>query len=100
MGGLLVPMKSFQRTWKNEHPSRKELTSTILYSVEVSSTKEATDRVVKILDSNYEKADLNKIVEDADNLDPKQKQMLLKSLEQFGALFDGTLRRWNTPSEY
>ena len=92
----LVPMKNFQRIWKNDHPSKKELKSTILCSIKPSSTKEATDRVVKILDSKYEKANLNKIVEDANNLDANQKQMLLKLLKQYETLFDGTLGRWNT----
>ena len=59
-------------------------------------TKEATERVVKILDSNYEKADLAKVVDDANNLDKTQKRMLLKLLKQFEPLFDGTLGRWNT----
>ena len=92
----LIPMKSFKNIWKNEHPSRKELKATILRSVEPSATKDITDRVVKILDSNYEKADLNKIVDDADNLNTNQKQMLLKLLQQFETLFDGTLGKWNT----
>ena len=47
----LVSMKNFQRIWKNDHCSRKELKSTMLCSIEPSSTKEATDRVVKFLDS-------------------------------------------------
>ena len=77
----LVPMKKFQRIWKNDHPSKKELKSTILCLIELRSTKEATERVVKILDSKYEKTNLNKIVEDANNLDANQKQMLLKIVE-------------------
>ena len=58
----LVPMKSFAELHKNKHPTRKELNATILRSVEPISTEEATDRVVKILDSNYEPADLDKVV--------------------------------------
>ena len=52
--------------------------------------------MVKILDSKYEKADLNEIVAGAKNLDKNQKQMLLKLLTQYETLFDGTLGRWNT----
>ena len=92
----LVPMKSFKNIWKNEHPSRREIKTTILRSVEPVSTKEATDRVVKILDSKYEKADLNKIADNANNLDKEQKQQLLKLLQQFEKLFDGTLGKWQT----
>ena len=46
----VIPMKNFQRIWKDDHPSKKELRSTILHSIEPRSTREATERVVKILD--------------------------------------------------
>ena len=64
--------------------------------IELRSTKEATERVVKILDSKYEKANLNEIVEGAKNLNKNQKQMLLKLLMQYKTLFNGTLGRLNT----
>ena len=89
-------MKNFQRIWKEDHPSKKELRSTILCSIELKSIREATERVVKILDSKYEKANLNNIVEGARNLDKDQKQMLLKLLKQYKTLFNGTLGRWIT----
>ena len=92
----LIPMKSFLNIWKNKHPTRKELQATILWSMEPKSTKEATKRIVKILDSKYEKAHLFKIVGDANNLNNTQKLMLSKILKQFEPLFDGTLGRWNT----
>ena len=49
----LIPMKSFSNIWKNKHPSQKEIQATILRSEEPKSIKEATNRVVKILDSKY-----------------------------------------------
>ena len=52
-------MKDFSHFWKDKHPSRKEMKATFLHSVEPNSTQEETERVVKILDSNYEKADLD-----------------------------------------
>ena len=61
----IVPMKNFQGLWKKDHPSKKELWSTILRSSEPKSTKEATERTIKILESKYKKADLNKIVDNA-----------------------------------
>ena len=64
----LIPMKSLHKIWKNEHLTRNELKATILRSAEPKAKKEATDRVLKILDSNYEKADLNKVVDDANSL--------------------------------
>ena len=66
--------------------------------MEPKSTREATERAIKILDSKYEKADLNKIVDNAENLNQTQKQMLLQLLKQYEALFNGTLGRWRTTS--
>ena len=92
----LVPMKSFSKTWKDKHPTRKEVKATILRSIAPRSTQQATDRALKILDSEYVKADLNNIVDNADSLNDEQKAMLLKLLKQFENLFDGTLGKWNT----
>lgn len=92
----LIPMKSFANVWQNKHPSRKELKATILRSAEPKATREATERVVKILDSKYEKANLEEIAENAKNLNREQKRLLLKLLKQFEPLFDGTLGRWQT----
>ena len=88
-------MKNFQRIWKDDHPSKKEIRSTILHLIEQRSTRETTERVVKILDSKYERANLE-IVANAKNLEKGQKKMLLKLLKQYKTLFDGTLGRWNT----
>ena len=92
----LVLMKSFHKIWKNEYPTRKKPKATVLYSVESKATKEATDLVLKILDLKYKKANLSKVVEDADNLNKQQKRMLLKLLKQYNELFDSTLGKWKT----
>ena len=92
----VVPMKNFQRIWKDNHHSKKEIRSTILHLIEPRSTRETTERVVKILDSKYEKANLDEIVAHAKNLEKDQEKMLLKLLMQYKTLFGGTLGRWNT----
>ena len=70
--------------------------ATFLHSVEPKSTQEETERVVKILDSNYEKADLDEVVSNAKSLNAKQKKQLLAVLKEFEDLFDRTLGRWKT----
>ena len=60
---------------------RKEIKATVLHSVKPKATKEATDQVLKILDSKYENTDSNKVVDDADNLSKQQMNMLLKLLK-------------------
>jgi hypothetical protein len=59
---------------------------------ESESTKELTNRAVKILDAKYEKADLPEIVEtQCKHLDAHQWKELLNLLLEFEDLFDGTL---------
>ena len=64
---------------------------------EPQSTQEATQRVVKILDANYKKADLQSIVStNCTHLSLQDQNSLLELLTEFEELFDGTLGDWNT----
>jgi hypothetical protein len=59
---------------------------------EPKSTLEATNRVVKILDATYEKADLNALVtEKCKHLSVPDQEKLLKLLTDVEDLFDGSL---------
>ena len=89
-------MKSFRDLWQNTHPLRKEIKATFVRTVERKATEEETRRVLKILDSDYKKADLEEVVNSADNLNQEQQNQLLKLLKDFEELFDGTLGRWKT----
>ncbi len=56
------------------------------------STKNATQRVVKILDANYEKANLQAVVNaTGPHHSLHDKNKLLEILKEFEELFDGTL---------
>ena len=92
----IVNMKSFSDIWKAKHPTRAEMRATFLKSVEPKATQEETERVTKILDANYEKANLEEVVASATSLNREQKRKLLKTLKKFETLFDGTLGRWKT----
>eukprot|EP00956_Cyclotella_meneghiniana_P021160 scaffold38128_cov50-Cyclotella_meneghiniana.AAC.1 len=64
---------------------------------EPKSTAELTERAIKILDANYEKADLPQVVKDnCKHLSKDQQSQLLNLLTEFEDLFDGTLSTWNT----
>ena len=53
------------------------------------------ERIQTILDMKYKKADLNEIVNGITTIDQQQKDQLLKRLQKFETLFDGTLGCWN-----
>jgi len=64
---------------------------------EPMSTKSATQRVLGILDANYEKADLQAVVDTTGpHLSLQDKNKLLGLLNKFKELFDGTLGDWKT----
>ena len=65
-------------------------------SLEPISTELATQRVVHILDANYQKADLPAVVKTCTHLSQNEQNELLELLNEFEDLFDGTLGDWNT----
>ena len=90
--GQKLPMRSIKSL---SNPN--EVMSIYLDSLEPTATREATKRTVKILDANYEKADLPQVVKDnCTHLTEDQQQELLELLQDFEELFDGTLGDWKT----
>ena len=55
---------------------------------------QASERVKRILDAKYQKADLDSIVEEHSHLSTEEREMLLILLKRYGSLFDGTLGLW------
>ena len=73
-----------------------EMRKVLIQTAEPVSTREATERLVKILDSNYEKADLKQVANNATQLNTEEKTQLLRVLKYFEEFFDGTLGDWDT----
>ncbi len=66
-------------------------------AMEPQSTQDATKHVTRILDANYQKADLQSIVRDkCKHLSANQQKKLLQLLTKYESLFDGTLGNWKT----
>jgi hypothetical protein len=64
-------------------------------SYESQALNDASTRLMKILDTKYEPADLSKIAHDCDYLtDDKQTQLLLL-IHKYQHLFEGLLGTWN-----
>jgi hypothetical protein len=65
-------------------------------SKEPQSMLEATKRLIHILDTKYEKADLRVIVTDnCTHLSNPEQTKLLELLQEFEELFNGTLGDWD-----
>ena len=65
------------------------------FADEPDAVRQAMERLRDILDAKYEKADLDKVVDQCDYLTKNQKHQLLHVLNKFSDLFDGTLGKWN-----
>ncbi len=63
--------------------------------MEPQSTQDATKHVTQILDTKYQKADLQSIVKDkCKHLSTDHQKKLLQLLTKYESLFDGTLGDW------
>ena len=68
-------------------------------ALEPTSMKEETDRAMKILDARYEKADLEKVVEEnCSHLSRMQRMQLLNLLRKHESMFSGELGEWKGES--
>ena len=75
----------------------EELQARFQRPIEPKSTREATERVVRILDAKYEKANILEVIrENCKHLTVRQQVMLVSLLTEFETLFDGTLGDWKT----
>jgi len=93
--GIEIPMRDFNRL-KRWNISKLEMKAIIQESSEPIATQEATDRIIKILDSKYEKANLKWVAEGAKHLTSVEKEKLYRLLTKYESIFDGTLGAWQT----
>ena len=84
------------RDFRSKKPTRKEIKTVLRAAQEPIMTMKETRRLVKILDSVYEKADLQEVVDSAKHINDLQKKMLYKLLKKYEEIFDGKLSKWKT----
>ena len=67
----------------------------VMQTLETSSTIEATDRLVKILNSSYGKSNHNKVADNTTQHNAEERTQLLRLRENIEGLFDVTLGYWD-----
>ncbi len=91
---ILLPMRNIVNLQLKPRITRA-LRENTCFSQEPISTRSATKRVVEILDTKYETADLPAIIrENCFHLTEDDREKLLSVLLKFELLFDGTLGDW------
>ena len=63
---------------------------TTFHVEDIRSVRERTDRIKRILDVTYEKADLEKITAECQHFNVEERESLLTLLTKYESLFDGT----------
>ena len=71
-----------------------ELEQEILYMHDPQTTE--ADRIQSILNAKYCPADLNKLVQECEQLNKEEQEKLLVLLQKYENLFDGTVGTWKT----
>ena len=89
--GIEIPMRDFGELRKPEHA---HYAFSLLIDQHTASTNEMQDRVTRILDAKYEKADLSQLCSQQKHLSTHEQGLLLKVLKNYEHLFDGTLGEW------
>jgi hypothetical protein len=96
--GILLPMRNIVNLQIKHSVTRALRHNDTCHAQEPTSTRNATKRVIEILDAKYDKANLPEIVKDTcPHLEPSQRVKLLSLLLDYESLFDGTLGDWNRP---
>ncbi len=97
MDKILLPMRKIINLQLKLRITRA-LRENTCFAQEPISTRCATKRMVKILDTMYEKADLPAIIrENCSHLTASEREKLFSVMLNFKLLFDGTLGDWKLP---
>jgi len=89
-----IPMKNYETLQQQLNK-----TTAFLWSEETHETKAlktTSDRIKRILEAKYDKANLQEVVTDCDYLTIEEQEKLLQVLQKHEHLFDGTLGSWDT----
>ena len=76
--------------------NKREMSELVMQTAEPASTREATDRMVKISNSTYTKAELKYAVDNASYMNSEERILLLSLIENSEDLFYDTLGNWAT----
>ena len=79
----------------NSDLSKRKMREVVMQTTETDSTREATGVLVKSIKSNYGNEDLKQVADNLTQLNSEERTQLLRLLENFEVLFDGTLGYWD-----
>ena len=81
--GITVPIKEIRDHIGQTYLTSCDMRKLLMQTAEPFSTREDTERLVKILDSSYVKEDLEQVANNAINMNAEERTLLLRILEDF-----------------
>ena len=94
--GTTVHMKEPRNLPGKSDITKREMREVVMQTADPASTQEATELMLKILDSNYVKAEFKQTVNNDSQLNAEERTLLIRFIEDFKESFDGTLDEWAT----
>ena len=94
--GVTVTIKETRGLMGQTYLTCCNMCEVVMQTTEPVYTREATKRLVKILNSTYEKAYLEQVASSANQMKNEERTQILRLLKQFEDLFDGNLGDWYT----
>ena len=76
--------------------SKREMRKVVMQTAEPASKREATEKLVKILNISYATSDIEHVADKATKLNAEEITQLLRILEYFEDFLNGTLGYWDT----
>ena len=76
--------------------NKRDMHKVVMQTSDPDSTREATERLVKILDIDYAKADLKQVDDNVTQMKSEERTLLLRIFEDFEDFFGGNLGDWDT----
>ena len=94
--GIDIKFSNQTIVWDNREIPFKDVDAdpSFFHVEEPEQVMEAQERLKRILDAKYEAADLNDVCQQQTELNDEEKQKLLRLLNKYQHLFDGTLGKW------
>ena len=83
-------------------PSKTDITNSniqemVIQTADMSSSEEATQRNISILDITFKRTVIEKVMSSATKLNPEEIKLILGALNEFAGFFDVTIGKLFTP---
>ena len=92
--GVTVPMKEPSGLLGEIDTTSRDMREVVMKTEEPVSTRDANERLVKIIESTYAKSNLGQVAINATQMSSEERTQIIRILQDYEELFDGNLGDW------